>query len=1008
MVCSIGRLYSRMKDYAQDNYYTQGDGLDNAEWCGQGATQLGLNGRVTAQDYTSLYNGCDREGHALRQHQSGRKSNPGRDITLSASKSVSLAGLVNGDPRVIEAHQAAVRSTMAYVERQCLFTRIGKGGHQREQTNHAVIAIFHHDDNRNQDPQLHSHCVLFNQTVGADGKWRTMDNRELYQQKMTIGAVYRHELASRLQGLGYDLTWHKDSTFEIDGYTPQQLQTFSTRRPEILAEVGANASAAVKAKACTTSRKGKLHHTSLERETLRESWRQQATMAGIQHPEPKFRENLEKLFQESPSMSSETEIVNSAITVISDRQVAFSRHALLRETLRQAQGKFKLEDIEKAIDHHPNLIQTHDQRLTTQQAVQSEIEILYYAHRSKERCVPLATLKDAQNQAQKFGLNPVQTKALKHFALNQDGVMLCQGDAGVGKTYTMKALHELVKDNCQLQGLAPSAAAVQILQQDTDIPAQTIDAYLATPIDQLPQNKLMIVDEAGMISTHQMKALLERTQHTNSRLLLIGDTKQLSAVQAGSPFQLLQEKTQLTTVHIDQNIRQKDSSLKTAVNLMAAGNIEQGYEQLQAQGHIREIAIDSKRSQAVIRDFLDRSDKKRSETLILASTNGEKQLLTAQVRQGLINQGGLGIETQHLNVLKSKELNRFDLTQANSYAIGDVIKFRRTSAKFDKNLYYRLTHIDAKKQSATLSDRYGTTQTLKLNQYLERDVFHVETREIRPGEQMRFTRNQQTHQQINGQLFTVEGFTQDGQIQIQTHNKTRTVNREALLHVDYSYVDTVHGSQGKTANFCLYAAGAGHSPAIGRESFYVAASRAKHEFTVYTAKAQDLGISIQRSKAQENALPLITPDRSGYTSETQSQRQPIEATAKQEISLNDAELPSSTGKQKNVTAKAPTREQEFQLLIQAKYLVEVKGKSKSHNPQEKLYETEDGTVIQCNGNRLRIMRQGKELEFDEHHATLKNTFSSHHMQQQIRDRTNEVKHVISVNRSNIHQQGISL
>jgi conjugative relaxase-like TrwC/TraI family protein len=138
-----------------------------------------------------------------------------------------MVALVKGEQLVFEAHEAAVRATMDYVEKNCIFTRTGKGGVFRQQTDNATSAIFPHYDNRNNEPQMHTHCVIFNQTIGADGKWRSMDNRELYQQKMTIGMVYHHELGRRLKELGYQLEWNHDGTFEIVGYTQQQLEAFN-------------------------------------------------------------------------------------------------------------------------------------------------------------------------------------------------------------------------------------------------------------------------------------------------------------------------------------------------------------------------------------------------------------------------------------------------------------------------------------------------------------------------------------------------------------------------------------------------------------------------------------------------------------------------------------------------------------------------------------------------------------------------------------------------------------
>ncbi len=954
MVVSIGRLYAKVEDYAQDNYYTKNEGLENSQWFGKGAVQLGLKGKVLSDDYTRASQGIDSLGNPLRQRQKSKKYNPGRDITLSAPKSASLLGLVKGDPRVIEAQNLAVINTLKYVEDNCIFTRTGKGGINRQQTDNAVIAIFHHDDNRNGDPQMHSHCVIFNQTLGGDGKWRSMCNREIYQQKMTLGQVYHHELGQSLQKLGYSLTWNRDGTFEVIGYTPEQLKAFSTRREAILTAVGSDASAKAKALACIQTRKEKIHFATQEREALREQWQQRAEKAGIQHPEP---QPLSWSQTYEHSSHSKEEIVKEAICFTSERQVAFPRHKLLREVLQRSQGKYSLSELEQELDSNKSLVKTNDGRLTTIFAIKREKQILHLAGSSKNTFTPLPNIQSARNQAKKLGLNQPQSQALIHFVTNKDGIMLCQGDAGAGKTYTVKALKQTIPANLAMRGLAPSAAAAQQLEEGTDISCQTLDAYLTIPLKEVPKNELLVVDEAGMISNSQMLSLLSRAKQTNSRVLLIGDTKQLAAVQAGSPFHLLQEKAQLPIIRIDKNVRQQDLQLKEVVDLLAAGDIDLGYQKLFESNRIKQMPVDSLRLKAVVKDYLQRDEKKQAQTLILAGTNQEKQEITDLVRLGLIDRGLLGQESREIQILKSKSSQQLNLTLASSYEIGDLIKFRTGSNKFKKELYYRVDSIDSLADTLSLRDRYGTMQLLELNRYKDREVFQAESRELRPGEQMKFTRNhyRNNQKQHNGQHFTVLGFEDNGQVLIKTKNKTQKVNSDVLLHSDYCYVDTVHSSQGKTADYCIYAAGSGRSLTVGRESFYVAASRAKYELTIYTASSKALGLAVQKSRGQENALPLVS-----------------------------AKLPT----EKSIPT---SREQEFKLLLCAKYLVEQLGVTNLQNPIEKIYQSSDGTEIRRTSNFLQITHANKKLKFDRHNATLQNTFSAPQIESQIKARRAEMQ-----------------
>ncbi len=229
------------------------------------------------------------------------------------------------------------------------------------------------------------------------------------------------------------------------------------------------------------------------------------------------------------------------------------------------------------------------------------------------------------------------------------------------------------------------------------------------------------------------------------------------------------------------------------------------------------------------------------------------------MRQGLMAEETLGNQSLEIPTLRRKNLDKFAITQAHHYQRGDVIKFQTDSARFSKNSYYRVTSVDPQTQTATLIDTVGLTETLSLDQYKQREIYQLQQLEIRPGERMRFTKNicNSDHKQLNGQRFTVRGITDDGQIEIISKGKIQKISVARLLHSDYSYVDTVHKSRGQTADYCIYSAASAKSKTIGRESFYLAASRAKQEFVVYTKNAVDLGVTIQLSRKNENAHELV-------------------------------------------------------------------------------------------------------------------------------------------------------
>ena len=244
MVASIGKIASPSQGasyYERDGYYARDDPAhrEASAWAGRGAAALGLSGPVDPAAFTAILEGKVPGGRQLgrRDRDGNIQHRPGRDVTLSAPKSVSLLALVGGDTRVVAAHDEAVGRTLAWIEKNAIETRmrdLAGGGMIRASGQKTVTATFRHDTSRNLDPQLHTHCVIANMVQGGDGKWRTMVDDGLYGGKMTIGAIYRAELAQGLSGLGYRIEkTHADGRFEVAGVPRAVIEAFSTRRAEI-------------------------------------------------------------------------------------------------------------------------------------------------------------------------------------------------------------------------------------------------------------------------------------------------------------------------------------------------------------------------------------------------------------------------------------------------------------------------------------------------------------------------------------------------------------------------------------------------------------------------------------------------------------------------------------------------------------------------------------------------------------------------------------------------------
>ena len=300
MVVSIGAVASAAQGvsyYERDGYYAKDDAAhrEASAWFGKGAAALGLEGTVDSDLFTDILAGEVPDGSGLRLGRRNREGEiehrPGRDLTFSAPKSVSLAALIGGDERIAGVHDAAVRKALAWIEANAVETRMMDpelGRMVRTGGQSIVAATFMHEVSRNLDPQLHTHAVIANMVLGQDGgsprsggtprsgKWRTMANEKLYESKMLIGALYRAELARGLEELGYAIEkTHADGRFEIAGVPRQVIEAFSTRRAEIEAAMegrGQGAPADNQRIAERAALMTRSHKRDVDKEALRESW----------------------------------------------------------------------------------------------------------------------------------------------------------------------------------------------------------------------------------------------------------------------------------------------------------------------------------------------------------------------------------------------------------------------------------------------------------------------------------------------------------------------------------------------------------------------------------------------------------------------------------------------------------------------------------------------------------------------------------------------------------------
>ena len=692
MVASIGAIASASQGvsyYEQDGYYANDDPAhkEASAWNGKGAGALGLSGPVDADQFKEILEGQIPDGSGRRLGRKGKDGSlnhrPGRDVTFSAPKSVSLAALIGGDRRVVDAHDRAVDRTLAWMEKNVLETRLSDpatGSMVRAGGQKMVAATFRHDTSRNLDPQLHTHAVIANMLQGGDGKWRTMANESLYRAQKLIGMVYRGELARGLDTLGYGIEkTHADGRFEIAGVSRKVIEAYSTRRAEIEAamnERGLGKSADNPRLAERAALMTRSHKREVDHEALREHWKQQAAelgfdavsiaagalerTAGMANAELPL-DSRGTPGKERTATPAET-AVSWAVAHLSEREAVFSRTDVLAAALAWKPGAVSIGEAERTVSElqksgalHAANLPVRGESLTTDKAIADEKETISLMNEGQGRSKAPMRARRVDKLLRNGPLTDGQKSAVKLILSERDRVVGVQGYAGTGKTTMLNRARALLeKRGYELKGLAPSASAAQTLAAEAHIETETLQRFLARnagiaegrltkkgarDMRAAFQKTVLVVDEGSLASTVQTRNLLRIARELRlPRVVLVGDGKQLDAVDAGKPFVQLQQAG-MKTATMDQIMRQKDAELKAAVEASLKGDIKKAFEKLGS--NVAEVKPDNLPGAAAAR-WLKLSPQERENTGLMAPSHALREQINGIVRERLTRRARSG------------------------------------------------------------------------------------------------------------------------------------------------------------------------------------------------------------------------------------------------------------------------------------------------------------------------------------------------------------------------------
>jgi ATP-dependent exoDNAse (exonuclease V) alpha subunit len=364
-----------------------------------------------------------------------------------------------------------------------------------------------------------------------------------------------------------------------------------------------------------------------------------------------------------------------------------------------------------------------------------------------------------------------------------------------------------------------------------------------------------MVDESSLASTQQIRDFLNKIG-PQDKVLLIGDTRQHQGVDAGKPFEQLQEAG-MKTAQLDQIMRQKDPELLKAVEHLSNNETALGVELLSQQGRITEIVDPAQRVAAIARDYAVHPEN----TLIVSPDNASRRAINQAVRQELQTLGVVDGKDHSMRVLAPRnDMTGADREWAARYQPGDVLHYVRGSKEhgIEARSYAQVVTTNPAENLVTVRKEDGQQVTYDPSRLRGIAAYREIEREFAIGDKVQFTAPSRDLQVANRDLGTIQHIGDDGKISVRMDGaKDRTVRFDAneMRHLDHGYAVTSHSSQGLTSERVLVNMDTEVHPELINSRFaYVSVSRASHDAQIYTNNAAALAGSLSQDVSKASAI----------------------------------------------------------------------------------------------------------------------------------------------------------
>ena len=894
-----------------NEYYKAGEEPDGVWFNPKGLFGLADGGKVDSSDFHRLYNGfAPSGGGKLTQNAGSERRSAGLDLTFSADKSVSALWAV-ADPElraeIERAHNDAARGALEEtVLRHCAYTRIrNRDGDIEVLPADISAAMFQHGTSRDNDPQLHTHCVIFNAArTHRDGKYRALHQHPVYTWMKAAGAVYRNTLAWSLQErLGIRMEQYgKDGEFtRIAGIPEDLIGHWSKRRAAIIdaaREMGftveGNAPRAAAANKITRAGKSpdndpEIRHARwrgeadgfIEREALivsllgksEEITQEQIRALTAVLEDLPYRLTREEAVFRLPDIvervgNATAGLLNRDAVATSIERVLLSPEVVrLTRAPRSAEGRADM---------------AHTRLYSTRHNLQMEIEVRDMAAGMAADTGHSLSAQAIENKvtgllAAGYPLSVEQIQAIRAVTSSSGRVAIIEGAAGSGKTTTLRPIADLYREHGQsIIATAVAWRTAVALGNDIDARPFCVDKLLRLAARggiEIDGDTTIIVDEAGMLSTRQAHHILQLSERHGAKIVFAGDTQQQQPVEAGPGLRLVRDA--VGSVRVDRIRRQKADLEDILV-------------------HVHGENPDTARFRTGMM-----GEQERARILTEYDAMGDKPVFTPwQVAASEALRDGDAASAIAAHHVRGRFHIWYDEEKTLTGLVDDWDRYQRANPGKSTVVLARtraevraLSHLMRERHFAALTDeeRADAGRVTIIVSKGSEDDRATSPLEIARGDRLRIGATHWEKQLFNGTVVTVEDFkveraeagtepsvlisarTEDGRHVSFHHDEIR--DWYGNIRLDHGYALTITSAQGLTVDWTFLLADA--RPA--RETIYPAATRHREGLDIYVNRAPlALDIADRRADNDREAAVTDTEIRT-YLAERWSRSQPKEA-----------------------------------------------------------------------------------------------------------------------------------